>query len=72
MAETQIESKLQVLFDLIESNDYNTFIEQFIDDYELKYLCEQFQHFDSVWSSPYKESQTPYQRACLLMAEQIW
>mgnify|MGYP001104084713 FL=1 len=65
-ATTDTNSRLSSLFDIIESNHYEAFIQQFRDDVELKALCNQAHRFVSEWSAPRIETQTPYQRACLL------
>jgi large subunit ribosomal protein L40e len=56
--------KEEQLFNAVELNDV-TVVQNFNKD-ELRRLCEIRRHFVSEWSSPDKERQTAYQRACLL------
>ena len=56
--------KEEQLFDAVESNNI-AIVESFNKD-ELRRLCEIRRFFLSQWSSPDKEKQTAYQRACLL------
>lgn len=61
---TENSYKVDQLFRAVESNDMNTIAN--LAENELRALCKVRQEFVSAWTSPEKERQTAYQRACLL------